>query len=136
MKTFLLAVTLFGLWTLASAQTAPMACDGHMATVRLSEIKAGGNVDGFMKAVAAHKAWFESHGVKGDQIFSARVIVRDEKTKARVYSDKQFMTFHIHGSTAPTPPHDAAYDAFVKLYNENSEIKESHDICMPNQPAK
>jgi hypothetical protein len=104
--------------------------------VRISEIKAGGSVEGFLAAVAAHKAWFVSHGVASDQIFATRIVVRDEKTRARSYSDRQFMTFHIHGSAGPAPKHDEAYDAFVKLYRDNSDIKEEHDICMPALPLK
>jgi hypothetical protein len=138
MRTSLFTMVLFGWATALLGQNAPapLACDGHLATVRVSEIKAGGSVDGFLAAVAAHKAWYASHGVQGDQIFATRISIRDEKTRARSYSDKQLMTFHIHGSTQPGPKHDEAYDAFVKLYRDNSDIKSEHDICMPNLPVK
>ena len=135
MRILFLAITLFALPAVLSGQNAPLACDGNLATVRISEIKAGGSVDGFLAAVAAHKAWYVSHGVEGDQIFATRIVLRDEKTRARSYSNKEFMTFHIHGST-PSPKHDEAYDAFVKLYRENSDIKSEHDICMPKLPVK
>jgi hypothetical protein len=72
----------------------------------------------------------------GDQIFATRIVVRDEKTRARSYSEKQFMTFHIHGSNQPTPAHDDAYDSFVKLYRENSDIKSEYDVCMPASTQK
>lgn len=42
------------------AQNAP-ACDGDIALVRVSTIKPGA-MQGFMDAVAAHKAWYRSHG--------------------------------------------------------------------------
>jgi hypothetical protein len=136
MRILFLLTALLGISGALSAQSAPLACDGHIATVRLSEIKASGTPEGFLAAVAAHKAWYASHGVTSDEIFATRVIVRDEKTRARSYSDKFFMTFHIHGSNQPGPKHDEGYDAFVKLYRDNSDIKEEHDICMPSLPVK
>ena len=115
------------------AQTPPLACDGRIATVRVSEIKPTGSVEGFLAAVAAHKAWTLSHGITNDEIFATRVILRDEKTHEQTYSTKELMTFHIHGSRQPGPKHDEAYDAFVKLYRDNSDIKSAYDICLPNQ---
>jgi hypothetical protein len=122
----------------SEAQTTPVAenprpaCDGNFATVRVSAIAPAGSMEAFMKAVAAHKEWYRSHGQAGQEIFAARIVVRDEKTRAQSYSDKEVMTYHIHpASSQPEPPHDAAYDAFVKLYRDNSEIKQQYNICMP-----
>jgi hypothetical protein len=123
------ALPLFG-------QSAPLACEGRHATVRVSEITAAGTAKGFMEAVAAHRAWVLSHGLTKDEIITVPVIVRDEKTHARSYSDKQFWSIHIHGSNAPDPKHDEAYDAFVKMYRDNSDIKSSYDICVPNSSLK
>lgn len=114
------------------AQTAPLACEGRRATVRISEITPGGSGKGFMDAVAAHKAWVLSHGLTKDEIISVPVIVRDQTTRARSYSDKQFWSIHIHGSNGPDPKHDEAYDVFVKMYRDNSDIKSEHDICLPD----
>ena len=114
------------------AQTAPLVCEGRRATVRISEIIPGGSVKGFMDAVAAHRAWVLSHGLTKDEIISVPVIVRDQTTHARSYSDKQFWSMHIHGSNGTDPKHDEAYDAFVKMYSHNSEIKSSYDICLPD----
>jgi len=110
---------------------APLACDGRRATVRISDITPAGSVKGFMEAVAAHKAWVASHGLTKDEIITVPVIVRDEKTRARSYSDKEFWSIHIHGSNDPDPKHDEAYDAFAKMYRDNSDIKASYDICVP-----
>ena len=115
-----------------SAQNAMPACDGRMATVRISEIKPGGTVEGFMAAVAAHKVWYKGKG-SADEIFVSRILVRDEKTHAQTYSDKQFMTFHIRAGSGPGPAHDEGYDAFVKLYRENSDIKSEYNVCMPGK---
>ncbi len=116
-------------------QNAPLACEGRPATVRVSEVKATGTKAGFLAAVAAHQAWFAGKGV-GDIVFAEPLIVRDEKTKARSYSDKVYMTFHIRTPGTAAPKHDEAYAAFVKLYQENSEIKSEYDICLPNYDKK
>ena len=117
-----------------SAQAPPLACDGHMATVRISEIPATGTKEGFLAAVAAHKAWYASHGSK-DELFASPLVVRDEKTRERSYSSTQFMTFHILMG-GPQIKQDEGYEAFVKLYRANSVIKSEYNICMPNPPAK
>ena len=118
------------------AQSAPLACDGRRATVRISEITAKGSVKGFMDAVAAHKAWVVSHSLTSDEITTVPVIVRDEKTHTRSYSDKEFWSIHIHGSNGPDPKHDDAYDALVKMYRDNSDIKSAYDICLPGGSLK
>jgi hypothetical protein len=64
------------------------------------------------------------------------VIVRDEKTRIQSYSDKHFWSLHMHGSHEQGPQHDEAYDAFVKMYRENSDIKSAYDICAPNGALK
>jgi hypothetical protein len=116
------------------APAAKFACEGRLTTVRVSEIPATGTVEGFLAAVAAHKAWYASHGTK-DEIFASPMVVRDEKTRERSYSKTQFMTFHVSSNSAQ-PDHDAAYDAFVKLYRANSVIKSENSICLPNFPQK
>jgi hypothetical protein len=135
MQKLLLTLALAVFPALLSAQSAPLACDGRMATVRISEIAATGTPAGFLAAVAAQKAWYESKGV-ADEIFVSRIVVRDEKPRAQSYSEKQFMTFHIRASSAPGPTHDGGYDAFVKLFRENSDIKSEYNVCMPKLPAK
>jgi len=122
----------------SAAQTTPVAqnprpaCDGNFTTVRVSAITANGSIEGFMKAVAAHKEWYRSHGLSNDEIFATRIVVRDETTHAQSYSGKEVMTYHIHPVVSqPEPPHDAAYDAFVKLYRDNSDIKQQYNVCMP-----
>jgi hypothetical protein len=89
-----------------------------------------------MDAVAAHKAWVFSHGLTKDEIVTVPVIVRDDTTHTRSYSDKQFLSIHIHGSSEPDPKHDEAYDAFVKMYRDNSDIKSAYDVCLPNTSLK
>jgi hypothetical protein len=51
---------------------------------------------GFMDAVAAHQAWYRKNGIDDDRIFASRVIVKDDKTGAMKYSDKEVLTYHIN----------------------------------------
>jgi hypothetical protein len=136
MRKILFAISLLTCSVSLFAQTPPLACEGRSATVRVSEITPNGTAKGFMEAVAAHRAWVLSHGLKKDEIITVPVIVRDEKTHERSYSGKQFWSIHIHGSNEPGPKHDEAYDAFVKLYRDNSDIKSAYDICLPSSSLK
>ena len=137
MRKLQLVLTLLASSLALFAQNAPpLACDGRRATVRISEITLNGTAKGFMDAVAAHKAWLMSHGLTNDEIVTVPVIVRDEKTRAQSYSDKQFWSIHIQGSKGPGPKHDEAYDAFVKMYRDNSDIKSAYDVCVPSGALK
>jgi hypothetical protein len=77
-----------------NAASAPLACDGRTATVRISEITPSGTAKGFMDAVAAHKAWVFSHGLTKDETTTVPVIVRDEKTRAQLF--RQAVPEHPH----------------------------------------
>lgn len=117
----------------APAQSAPMtppACDGVYNIVRISEITPTGSMDKFMAAVAAHQAWYASHGLP-DIVFAARVILRDPQTHAFSFSEKEMVTYHYSKPNNAPTTHDAAWDAYVKLYNETSTIKESYFQCVP-----
>ena len=118
----------------ASAQTAPPACFGDMATVRISQIKPGGTLQGFLKAVEAHKAWYRSNGISDNDIVAARVLVRDEKTGLPVkYSETEVMSFHLRPPVASRTPNrnDAAWEAFVRQYRDNSDLKSEYWTCIP-----
>jgi hypothetical protein len=112
-----------------NASTMP-ACDGDVAIVRVSEIRRKGSIQGFMQAVDAHRAWFRNHGFLSDEIYAARVIVQDKATNLDRYSNSEIMTFHVRPSVAPT--RDAAWDAYVKLYRDNSDVKSEYYVCMPS----
>jgi hypothetical protein len=119
--------------TSAFAQTAMPACNGDLTIVRVSQIKPGGSIQKFMAAVAAHKAWYRANGFTDNEIVTSRVIIRDEKTNAMKYSDTEVISYHIR---APGPEKtaklkDAAWDAYVKLYQDTSEIKSEYLTCMP-----
>ena len=115
----------------ALAQGMP-ACSGDVDIVRISTIKPGA-MQGFMAAVAAHKAWYRSHGFNDNVIVAARVIVRDEKTKALSYSETEVVTQHLRppGPEKTASKHDAAWDAYVKQYRDTSDLKSEYTTCMP-----
>lgn len=108
------------------------ACDGNIVIVRVSEIKPG-SMNGFMAAVAAHKAWYRANGVTDNEILVSRVIVRDPHTGARSYSEKEVLTYHINPPGQARTPNrgDAAWDAYVKQYRETSELKNEYMTCLP-----
>ena len=115
----------------ALAQSMP-ACNGDVDLVRVSTIKPGA-MQGFMAAVAAHKAWYRSHGFNDNIIVAARVMVRDEKTKAFNYSETEVVSQHIRppGPDQTAAKRDAAWDAYVKQYRDTSDLKSEYTTCMP-----
>jgi hypothetical protein len=113
----------------ALAQNGQLACDGDIAVVRVSTIKPGA-MQGFMAAVAAHKAWYRSHGFKDNIIVASRVIQTDEHGGAMKYSDTEVISYHIRPPDS-TGTHDAAWDAYVKQYRDTSDIKTTYLTCMP-----
>ena len=116
----------------AFAQNAPPACDGDIAVVRVSAIKPGA-MPGFMAAVAAHRAWYRSHGFDDNVIVASRVILTDNKTGAMKYSDTEVVTYHVRppDNKETAAKRDKAWDAYVKQYRDTSDIKTSYTTCMP-----
>ena len=112
-------------------------CDGHIAIVRVSEIKPGG-MKGFMAAAAAHLAWYRKNGVKDNEIFVFRVIVKDEKTGAMKYSDTEVLSYHINppSENKSLPRDDDAWKAYVKMYRDTSTLKSEYMTCMPKHEMK
>ena len=108
----------------ALAQNAPLACDGDIAVVRVSAIKPGA-MPGFMAAVAAHKAWYRSHGFGDNVIVASRVVLVDDTTGVMKYSDTEVITYHVRppGREELAAKRDAAWDAYVKQYRDTSDIK-------------
>jgi hypothetical protein len=108
------------------------ACDGHVAIVRVSEIKPGG-MQGFLAAVAAHKAWYRNNGVRNDDFLISRVIVKDEKTGEWNYSDSEVITYHINPpeDNPKLPRNDDAWKAYQKMYSDVSTVKSITLSCMP-----
>jgi hypothetical protein len=114
----------------AVAQSTP-ACDGDIAIVRVSAVKPGA-IQGFLSAVAAHRAWYRNHGLKDNVIVASRIMLLDAHTGAMNYSDSEVITYHVRPpSPQKTPEHDAAWDAYVKQYRDTSDIKTEYFTCLP-----
>ena len=114
------------------ADGAPPPCDGDIANVRLTEISPTGTMEGYLKAVAGQKAWYRAHGFKDNEIFVSRIMVMDPATKSLKYSNTQVLAFHIRPPYMPgSTGHDPAWDAFHQQYRENSDLKQSFNVCMP-----
>jgi hypothetical protein len=116
-----------------AAQETPPDCDGDVTIVRVSQIKPEGSVGGFMKAVEAHRAWYRAQGVDDNEIVIAPMIRRDDATGEMTYVEEQFLSFHVRPPFERALPGrgDPGYDAFVKLYRENSEIAHEYLACVP-----
>jgi len=136
MRTVLLSALLLLPCFSAVAQNLP-ACDGDYVVVRMSTIHSGGSMKGFLDAVAAHQEWYRSHGFKDNRIVVARVIEWDLAIGGTRYSDKSVMTLHYNPPGMGDPPGkgDAAWNAYIKLYRENSDMKSETVTCMP-RPSK
>jgi len=115
----------------AFAQEMP-ACDGHIAILRVSDVKPGAMKD-FMAAVEAHQAWYRKNGVTDNQIVASRVIMKNEKTGKMEYSN-EVITYHINppSNDRKLPRNDDAWKAYVKMYRDSSTLKTQYITCRPN----
>jgi hypothetical protein len=139
MRYTLLLFSLLALHTApALAQNKLPACNGDIAIVRVSEITPGGTMKGFLDAATAHEAWYRKNGVKDNEIVVSRVIEKDEKTGAMKYSEKEVLTYHINPPDASRTPNrgDADWNAYVKMYRDNSDLKSEYVTCMPKHDKK
>jgi hypothetical protein len=85
-----------------------------------------------MAAAAAHQKWYRDHGVTDNQIIVSRVIQQDTATKRQTYSDTLLVSYHIR---PPAPglvkTGDDSWNAYVKQYRENSDIRAEYMTCVP-----
>jgi hypothetical protein len=120
--------------TAGALQTPLPACNGVYGIVRLVELKPGASIDQYNAALAAHQAWYKKHGFD-DVIYSARVIERDQASGHAMYSKHLILTYHYFKPTSPHPTKDADWAAFVKMYTDASDLKESYFDCVPANHA-
>jgi hypothetical protein len=138
MRTTLAALGLVAIANAGLAQqpTAP-ACDGDIVVVRVSQIKPGGTIGGLVAAAAAHEKWYRDRGVNDNEIVVSRILVRDTVTRTTKYSDAQVLTYHFRPpGPARVRQGDDDWRAFVKQYDDNSEIRAEYVTCMPKHGAK
>jgi len=119
----------------AGALDAPLPpCSGVYSIVRIVDLKPGVTSDQYDAALKAHQAWYKAHSYD-DVIYSAPVIERDNGSGHAMYSRHLILTYHYFKPTSPHPAKDAAWDAFVKMYTETSDLKESYFSCVPMNHA-
>ena len=116
----------------AFAQDSLPKCDGDFVVVRLVQVKPGGTMKGLLAAIAAHQAWYRSHGFTQNEIVAARVVVPEPATGKARYSDSELISDHFNPPGMGNPPGrgDAAWNAYVKMYDENSRIVNQYVTCM------
>ena len=118
--------------SLAQTQSPEPVCNGDITVVRVSHIKPGGSIEKFLAAAAAHQAWYRANGIKDNEIVTARVLVRDPATGAVSYSDTEVLSYHFRLPQQRLPNRgDTAWNAYVKQYQDTSEIKSEYMTCMP-----
>lgn len=122
----------------ASAQTLPAgpatpACAGDIVTVRRIEIKPPATLEKYLQTMDVHRAWYRSHGFKNNEIFAAKIVVKDSSSGAATYSTSELIAYHIRPPYGPnmTNVHDPAWIAFHKTYGEISRIKDQYQVCLP-----
>jgi hypothetical protein len=114
-----------------SAQAAPDACpSGIYQIVRHSQIKPGGTVAGFAKAIADHAAWYASHGYTKDGFTWGQAMTMDPTTHAPALKPGEYVTIHSNANDVPKDKHDAGWDAYVAEYQANSSILSTTILCM------
>ncbi|MDB5733929.1 MAG: hypothetical protein JWP16_2351 [Alphaproteobacteria bacterium] len=121
---------------LAAAFTLPAAaadkvCNGQVAIVRVSTLKAAGTRAGFDQAVADQIAWYRGHGLTDNRIVAADVI--DLSSGKPAISATEIVTFHYDppAATGRQPEPDDGYKAFVKEFRDNSDIATEKTVCLP-----
>lgn len=104
--------------------------DGTMIVSRVSKLKPTGTRAGYEAAVQAHRAWYARAGLR-DVIDSAPIISRDGKV-----SETEFASVHLferrdaRATIDMWPEAGKMWDAYVKLYRDNSEIVSETRACL------
>ena len=115
----------------AASSTDPHAlCDGQIEMIRISKIKPTGSVAGFLEAVADNNAWYRSHGSTSNIQLAARELHYDKEAKTFSLAEDEIVTIHINPPGPDGRTVDAAWNAFVKKYEDNSEIVTQKMICV------
>ncbi len=113
------------------AQAANEICQGDLMVVRVSKLKPGATFAQFDEAVAAHMAWYRSHGYTKNTQTVSRVLVPNEKTRQLDISPDLVLTVHHNDPSAPSAQHDAAWTAYVAKYRAVSDIQSEQFACEP-----
>lgn len=101
--------------------------NGDVTRVRHSKIKAGKTMADFDAAVAAHRAWYKSHGYKLTMILAP---VLHYPGGAGTVAKDEVMSF-ASGDNVPRDKQDAGWNDFVAKYRAASDLTLEQVVCMP-----
>ncbi len=110
-------------------------CDGVISILRISNYVDTGTEEGLREASSKHDAWYKSHGVTGSKQVMIPLLQYDSETDSFKKDSSRVATLHLNSVvSAKSQEHigDAAWNEFIALYNENTEIAESVIACLPN----
>ncbi len=117
----------------AFAQEADV-CDGVISILRISNYVGTGTEEGLREASSKHDAWYKSHGVTENKQVVIPLLQYDRGTDSYTKDSSRVSTLHLNSvvqTKSQEHKGDAAWNEFIALYNENTEIKESMIICLP-----
>lgn len=120
-----LALALPGTAALAQSRPANPCSKGELTTIRVSQIKPGGSMKGFMQAVREHRAWYASHRIRHKLVVGPVMTSKGGTLKPT----DEVMTLSS-GTYAPRSMRDKGWAAFVAQYQANSTIKSESLVCM------
>ena len=128
-----IAITSMFIGNAAFAQEAPV-CDGVISILRISNYVGTGTEEGLQEASSKHDAWYKSHGVIENKQVVIPMLQYDRDTDSFTKDSSRVATLHLNSVVsvqAREHQGDAAWDEFIALYNENTEISESMIACLP-----
>jgi len=118
------------------------SCEGQFVLLRLDKIKKGGTIEGVEKAAQDHLAWYRNNGFKDNDVVAARVLKYDPASNSYVNDDSLIVTLHVNppAETATQTDHKemsqestAAWHAYVREYDANSDILATVPVCLPDK---
>ena len=110
------------------------ACDGTVSILRISNYVGTGSETGLREASAKHDAWYKSHGVTENKQVVIPLLEYDRDTDSFTKDTSRVATLHLNSiASAESQEYrgDNAWNEFIALYNENTEVTESVIACLP-----
>lgn len=110
------------------------ACDGVVSILRISNYLGTGSETGLRDASAKHDAWYKSHGVTKNKQVVIPLLEYDMDTDSFTKDTSRVATLHLNSVASASSRDyigDNAWNEFIALYNENTEVTESVIACLP-----
>ncbi|HZV10053.1 MAG TPA: hypothetical protein VFF94_09865, partial [Novosphingobium sp.] len=112
-----------------AATDQPVCAAADTVIYRVSELKPGGSLAGFAKAVADHIKWYADHGYTADVFSWGQVVDYDQASHTGKLSPTRVFTLHQHAAGVPHAQQDAGWAAFVSEYDANSNMVSMQLLC-------